>query len=99
MNTKPLTVKNIQEATRSLLDTYGFLGAVLFGSYADGTATEKSDVDIFLSVPQHTKPKRIFEFAYDLGEVLGTDVDAYGSHEVLPNSDFYNQIHSKGITL
>lgn len=75
------------------------MGAVLFGSYADGTATENSDIDLFLQVPQLTKTKKVFEFAYDLEQELGAEVDAYGSHEVLVDSDLYKTIHTKGIAL
>ena len=98
MNQQP-TIQEIQAATRLLLNAYGFMGAVLFGSYADGTASAISDIDLFLQVPQQTKTKKIFEFAYDLGEELGVNVDAYGSHEVPVGSKLYDQIQMKGIAL
>ena len=97
MNT--VSIKEIQKALQPLLRTYGFLGAVLFGSYASGTATEDSDIDLYLRVPEGTKTKNVFAFAYDLGEVLGKTIDAYGSHEVPVTSNLYNQIHAEGVAL
>ena len=92
-------VQDISNAARPLLEYYGFSGATLFGSYASGTATDASDLDVLVDVPQGTKTKRVFAFAYDLGEKLGVDVDAYGSHEVHEDSDFYRSIMASGVAL
>ena len=94
-----LLISDIQNAVRPLLDAYGFSGATLFGSYATGSATSDSDVDVFVQAPEGTKTKRVFAFAYDLGEALGVDVDAYGSHEVPKSSSLYHQIELTGVAL
>ena len=94
-----IAVNDIRNAARPLLDSYGFGAATLFGSYANGTATDSSDIDVYVQVPEGTKTKRVFEFAYDLGEALGAEVDAYGSHEVRPTSKLYSQIQSSGVVL
>ena len=93
------SVEEIRSATKTLLDEYGFFGAVLFGSYAEGTASDNSDVDIYLKVPAGARTKDVFNFAYDLGEVIGKTVDAYGSHEVPEASALYDQIKAKGVAL
>ena len=94
-----LSLTDIRNAARPLLESYGFGGATLFGSYADGTATSSSDVDLFVQVPEGTRTKRIFAFAYDLGQVLGVEVDAYGSHEVSEHSALYKHICARGVAL
>lgn len=94
-----LAVSDIQAAIHPLLDAYGFTSATLFGSYANGTAGDDSDIDVFVQVPEGTKTKSVFEFAYDLGEALGVDVDAYGSHEVPATSKLYSQIQAIGVAL
>lgn len=94
-----LTLQAIKKEIRPLLVEYGFLGAVLFGSYADGTASGNSDIDLYVNVPDGTKTKQVFAFAYDLGEKLGATVDAYGSHEVPVSSSLYQQIQTKGVVL
>ena len=94
-----LTVQDISKAAKPLLKAYGFSGAILFGSHADGIATELSDVDVLVNVPEGTKTKRVFAFAYDLGEALGAEVDAYGSHEVRADSALHRNIMSTGVAL
>ena len=94
-----VAIHDIQNAARPLLETYGFSGATLFGSYANGTASDSSDIDLLVQVPEGTKTKKVFAFAYDLGEVLGVDVDAYGSHELHKESDLYKQIQLSGVAL
>lgn len=94
-----LSISDIREAARPLLREYGFAGATLFGSYADGTASDASDVDVYVRVPEGTRTKRVFAFAYDLEQALGVEVDAYGSHEVPPDSHLYGQIDAKGVAL
>ena len=94
-----LSTDDIKEAARPLLKSYGFNGATLFGSFARGNPTENSDVDIFVLVPEGTKTKWVLEFAYDLGEKLGVEVDAYGSHEVPSGSKLLDQIIMYGVKL
>ena len=94
-----ITIMDIRNAVKPLLSAYGFAGATLFGSYAKGTATEESDVDVFVDVPAGTKTKHVFAFAYDLGEILGVNVDAYGSHEVPLSSELFRSIKNEGVVL
>ena len=42
------TVQEIQQRLSPVFDAYGVRSAVLFGSVAKGTATEKSDVDLLV---------------------------------------------------
>jgi len=46
-----LSIQNIKEAIQSILSNYDADYCYLFGSYAKGTATEKSDVDLLISIP------------------------------------------------
>lgn len=94
-----VSVNDIAAAANPLLHEYGFRGATLFGSYANGQAHEGSDIDLYVLVPEGTRTKRVFEFAFDLGSKLGVDVDAYGSHEVNRSSAFYRGIMQNGVAL
>ena len=96
MNTFVAT--NIRDVAHPLLHSYGFKTTTLFASYANAMATA-SDIDAYAQAPIESKTKRVFEFAYDLGEALGAEVDAYGSHEVRPTSKCYSQIQSSGVVL
>ena len=44
-----LTFDDIKNACKTVLDDYSVKYCILFGSYAKGSATEKSDVDLLIS--------------------------------------------------
>ena len=46
-----LTAEKIRQICTPLFEKYGVKYAYLFGSYAKGKATEKSDVDLLISMP------------------------------------------------
>lgn len=46
-----LTVEKIKSVCAPLFEQYGVKYAYLFGSYAKGKATERSDVDLLISMP------------------------------------------------
>lgn len=43
-----LSIESIKKAVELLAEKYGLLKVDLFGSYANGTATEKSDADFIV---------------------------------------------------
>lgn len=80
-----LNVEKIKEIITPICKSYGVKRAYLFGSYARGEATEKSDIDIRI---ESGKIKGLFQlsgFRIDLVEALGVEVDLLS---VLPDSRF-----------
>lgn len=61
---------------RDYFSTQPVIRAWLFGSYADGTAMEDSDVDI-LGTLDHSRPIRLhyLQMIFDLEDLLGKKVD------------------------
>ncbi len=51
----------------------------LFGSRADGNATDESDYDLALLLPPGSRPdsneKRMRDCAFEIAEIMGSDVD------------------------
>ena len=71
-----LTIPQIQNAVENSTHGYPIRKVFLFGSYANGTATEGSDVDILVEFC--TNPISYFKvggFLETLKEALGVDVD------------------------
>ena len=66
----------------------------LFGSYADGTATGESDVDIAYLSSNTVSPVHRWEIAQKLAAILSLDVDLVELSET--NTVFRYQILSKG---
>jgi uncharacterized protein len=50
------TMEEIEEFSRSLVREFRPRKIILFGSYARGTATQDSDVDLFIILPFKGKP-------------------------------------------
>lgn len=86
-----LTIEQIRKAVTKVGKKYGIKSAYLFGSYAKGTATEGSDVDLIIDDGGNIRGYVAFNgFRFELMDELGTDVDL-----LTPNSmgeRFYNLI-------
>lgn len=71
-----LTLEQIQQAVAEAAKSYPIKSVDLFGSYADGTATERSDIDLYVQFS--TRPVSFFKvmgFRSTLERMLGKDVD------------------------
>lgn len=71
-----LTTEQITDAVAQVAKRYPVRAVHLFGSYADGTATENSDVDFFVEFEQ--SPVSFFKvmgMRAALDDILGKDID------------------------
>jgi predicted nucleotidyltransferase len=79
-----LTIDQIKTAATRLADTYPVKKVLLFGSYADGTANEASDVDLLVEF--HTTNVSLFTLSgikSTMEDELKKDVDVI--HAPVPN--------------
>jgi len=73
-----MSEKEIQQLKTKIvpiLKKYGVLRAGVFGSYARGEATKKSDIDFYLIYGPRTTLFTIGGIRYDLEQKLGREVD------------------------
>lgn len=71
------TIAEIQDIITPIARRYGLRAVYLFGSYARGTATEDSDVDLLVDT-EGTNIKSLLDLAAiycDMEEALGKPVD------------------------
>ena len=71
------TISEIQTIVTPIAEKYGLRAVYLFGSYARGTATESSDVDLLIDT-EGTAIKSLLDLAAvycELEEALGKPVD------------------------
>ena len=71
--------------------------AYLFGSYAKGKATEKSDVDLLISMPLNGL--RFYEFVEVLRESLKKKVDLLDDTQLENNTVLVKEILQDGIKI
>ena len=73
---KPLTIEFIRECVHRVAKSYDLKNVKLFGSYATGKQTPKSDIDLLVEFTQHTVSLfKVFDLQYDLEKLTGRNVD------------------------
>ena len=93
-----LTVEEIKKRIIPVLMENNVRGAVLFGSYAKGTANEDSDVDLLLDCD--LEGIDFISLKYDLLETLEiTSVDVFDITHIIPDSIIDKEIKKHGILL
>ncbi len=92
-----LTLDDIKTACKSVLDDYSVKYCILFGSYAKGKATEKSDVDLLISTD--TTGLRFFGIAERLRNALKKKVDLLDLKQLNDNSELIDEILKDGIKI
>ena len=91
------TFDQIKEALEPIFRRYGVRSAVLFGSYAKGLQTEKSDIDIL--VDSGLKGLVFFGLLDAIINTLGTEVDLLDVSQIKPNSSIEKEMIKTGIRL
>lgn len=77
------TEEMIREAVNRLKSIYALQSVSIFGSYAEGRATEKSDLDLLVEFEQPAVSLlKLNSLKYDLEDALGLPVDVI--HAPLP---------------
>lgn len=71
--------------------------ATLFGSYAKGTATSKSDVDLLVDSGLHGLA--FFGLLEDVNRSLQCEVDMIDTSDVIPNSEIDREIQRTGVVI
>ena len=94
-----LNVRYIKRRTSEIFAKYPEVRcAYLFGSYARGEATVKSDVDIVI-VESNAMGLKFYGLAADLEESLGKDVDLLSHRQLSDNDEFLARILTDGVKI
>ncbi len=91
-------VETIKNRLQAVFLNYNINSAILFGSYAKGLATEKSDID--LMVDSNLRGLRFFALIEDIREALDEkDVDVFDVRHINDGSKVKNEIYSTGVKI
>ena len=93
----PYTVSQLESLLRPVFERNGVRRATLFGSYAKGSASPASDVD--LMVDSGLRGLAFFGRLEDVCQSLGCDVDLIDSTQILPDSRVAQEIRRTGVVI
>jgi predicted nucleotidyltransferase len=90
------TISEITDRLTPVFEQNGVTKAILFGSYAKGTATEESDVDIVVEMDKNERPIMFFGVFELAIESLGKPVDMIPYVDIIPNGRIDNEVSQNG---
>ncbi len=92
-----LSVDEIREICSAVLKEYSVQYCYLFGSYAKGTATPQSDVDLLVS--SGVSGLRFYEMTEKLREQLRKKIDLLDVSQLAGNPDLLNEVLKDGVKI
>ena len=99
MNEKVYEIDEIKEKLQPVFNAAPVYQAILFGSYAKGIATEKSDVDIVINSNGKLLDYNFYGVLDDVVESLNKRVDMIEISEIRKGSQIYEEIQKSGVML
>ena len=91
------SIESIRESLIPVFGRYNVRKAILFGSYAKGTANDRSDIDIY--VDSGLKGLKFFGLLEDVSCALDRRVDLIDSSQVESESRVLSEINSTGVVI
>ncbi len=91
------TISQLKNTLTPVFDAHGVRRAVLFGSYGQGTATEKSDVDLL--VDSGLRGLRFVGLLDEVQRAVGKDVDLFDVAHIESGSTIDREIRRTGVTV
>lgn len=90
-------IRDIQARLMPVFSTYDISRAVLFGSMAKGTATEKSDLDLL--VDSKLRGLKFVGFIEAVRQAAGISVDIFDVAHIEKGSRIDQEIKTTGVTI
>ena len=88
---------DIQALLSPIFADYGITKAVLFGSFAKGTATDKSDIDLLVESGLHGL--RFVGFMEPIRQKVDRPVDVFDISHIEKGSQLEREIQATGVTI
>ncbi|MBQ7921767.1 MAG: nucleotidyltransferase domain-containing protein [Clostridia bacterium] len=92
-----VSIETIKTVLKPIFVRYGIKDAILFGSFAKGSATERSDVDLL--VESNLRGLRFVGFSEAVREAVGRPVDIFDVSHIEKGSRIDREIRETGVTI
>ena len=96
---KIYTIEELKNILKDIFKNFAVKKAILFGSYAKNTPTEKSDIDLVIDSEGKLLNIYFYGLLEDLIQKLQKDVDLFEISEIQKDSRIYNDIQKEGIII
>ncbi len=94
-----VTLHQIKQAAKGVFEKHPQVQvAYLFGSYARGEQTIKSDVDIFVVIEGHMGME-YFGMSEELKDILNKNIDLVSLNQVVGSEDFLKRLLREGVKI
>jgi len=94
-----LSVADIKAKVEPIVKNTPVKKIVLFGSYAKGLATEKSDIDLYMASNGVITGLAFFDLRGRIEEALNMDIDLLPDLDIIPNSRIQQEIDKTGVVI
>ncbi|MCL2588974.1 MAG: nucleotidyltransferase domain-containing protein [Oscillospiraceae bacterium] len=93
------TIQEIVERLVPVFEANGIKTAILFGSYAKGTATDLSDVDLVIVTAERPRGLRAIGIKSRIGDALPIPVDVFFQFELIPDGRADKEVRETGVII
>ena len=94
-----IDLQTIKIQLEPLFIKHGVVRAIVFGSYAKGTATENSDIEIVIDSDGLLDGMNFFTAQYELSQALPIKSDIYEQIEIKEDSGLQSEILKHGVII
>ena len=91
-----LTIDELTQKLTPIFDANGVTKAIVFGSYAKGSATDKSDIDIVVETEDWVRGLNFVGLIGEVVDCLEIDVDLLAKRSIKPDSSIAIAIERDG---
>ena len=99
MSEKIYTIEEVKNKLNDILKNFSVKKAILFGSYAKGIPTSKSDIDLVIDSEGKLLNIYFYGLLEDLVQKFNKNIDLFEISEIKENSRIYNDIQREGIVV
>ena len=94
-----ITIDNITRMILPIVSKSPVKRVILYGSYAKGTSTPDSDVDLIIDSDGELKGIDFFVLSAEIAKALPIKSDIFEYREIKPNSAMYKEIERDGVVI
>ena len=99
MSEKVYTIEEIKQILKKVLKNMPVSSVVLFGSYANNTATKNSDIDLIIDTKEKLLGFKLYSLITKIEDSFNKNIDAFEKTEIIENSKIDEEIKRTGVVV